>query len=62
MIGHSRLTRNTLGTAADKILAGDVTAAQIDEIIAGCHWCNPCIPNQCWHQAARVLFDHGLRQ
>ena len=56
-------TRNTLGTAAEHILNGDITTAQLDAIIAGCHWCQIRLqgcPSECWHRAAKVLFAHGL--
>jgi hypothetical protein len=62
MIGHSRLTRHTLGTAAEKILTGDATGDIIDNLIDECAWCQERRSNrECWHHAAKVLLDNGLR-
>jgi hypothetical protein len=53
---------NTLGNAAYKILAGEVDPDRLDEDIERCAWCQrPGISRQCWHRAARVLLDNGLR-
>lgn len=54
-------TKYTLGTAANKILTGQVTPdTPLDELIAACYLCNPDVPSQCWHQPAKVLLEHGL--
>ena len=51
-----------MGTAADKILSGEVDPDRIDDVIAACVWCQIRRGNrECWHQAARVLLAHGLR-
>jgi hypothetical protein len=58
---RQRCTRNTLGTAAERIIDRDVTASQIDGIIASCAWCQtPRMNHECWHQAAKLLLAHGL--
>jgi hypothetical protein len=56
------LTTHTLGTAAHKILTGEIDANRLPGIIARCAWCQkPRSNHECWHEAAQVLFDRGLR-
>ena len=58
---RQRCTHNTLGTAAEHILDGDITATQIDAVIADCTWCQIARHNRaCWHHAAKLLYEHGL--
>jgi hypothetical protein len=60
-------TEAVTGNAACKIVRGDVRREELDEAIARCHWCNTVTAGSytgkpsCWHLAARVLFDLGLR-
>jgi hypothetical protein len=55
------------GNAARKILLGEIDSSDLEEIIAHCHWCNTVVGRccsrkpECWHLAARVLLDQGLR-
>ena len=58
MMGDSR---PTYGKACKAVLDGAVTAATIDQQVAGCSWCRRGDTRQCWHQAARTLLEHGLR-
>jgi hypothetical protein len=55
-------THATLGTAAQKILSGELDVSRLDEMIARCAWCQFDRSNsECWHYAARVLLEQGLR-
>jgi hypothetical protein len=59
---------NTIaGNAARKILFGEIEMGELEVIIARCHWCNTVVGRcysrrpECWHLAARVLLNQGLR-
>jgi hypothetical protein len=55
------------GNAARKILLGEIDPGDLEGIIARCHWCNTVVGYcysgrpECWHLAARMLLDQGLR-
>ena len=52
----------TLGNAAWKILAGRVSPDELAEKIERCAWCSYRLSTRgCWHQAALILFEQGLR-
>ena len=52
----------TLGTAARRILGGDIDAASLQATIGSCAWCQVQRMNrECWHADAEVLLEHGLR-
>jgi hypothetical protein len=63
--GHT--SEATLGNAAWKILAGQIDAATLAEKIAHCARCDQLTPGRghlvrgCWHQAALLLLEQGLR-
>lgn len=52
----------SLGRAAAKILQGEVDGERIAGLIASCSWCQePRMNYSCWHSAAVLLLDNGLR-
>jgi hypothetical protein len=54
-----------LGNAAYKILTGEIDPDELQARIARCHWCNVAVGGwpepRCWHLAARLLIENGLR-
>ncbi len=63
--GHT--STSTLGTAAWKILCGDVAPERLAEMIERCASCSQLAPGRghlvrgCWHQAAVMLLEQGLQ-
>ena len=63
---YGRTSEATLGNAAWKILDGRIDEAEVARKTARCASCQRLAPGQghyvgCWHQAAALLFEQGLR-
>ena len=60
-LGSKRVTAATLGTAALKILRDEINPASLPGAIERCAWCQTPRHVCCWHEAAQVLLEQGLR-